>query len=297
MKIAFVNGSTGLVGQHLIEYLCHQGIQVFALNRSPADSIIKDKWSILGVTEIVLELADYDQLADILACRKYTSIGRSVFYHTAWSGTKSLTDGGIEKQMENVKLAAKVLTAAKAIGCGTFVNVGSSQEVFLEEDLLMPCDISQSDYAIAKIAARDICRMLGYLNKIDVVHTTLSVPIDPSLARGGFIAKMLSRILEGRSVDIIKNKQLFDLILLPDLSRALYLIGCNAKNRSDYYIGNGRFKTLQKHFDDFKAMKVDNNGSDTDAPPSDRLNVRKIKKDLGFQAQIDLLSLYEGVKE
>ena len=297
MKTAFVNGATGLIGQGLIDYLCHQGIQVFALNRSPADSTIKDKWSMLGVTEIILQITDYDHLADILDRRKYTCNGRSVFYHTAWGGAKSLADGGIEEQMENVKLAAKCLTAAKAIGCDTFVNIGSSQEVFLEEDLLLSRDISQSDYTIAKIAARDICRLLGYLNKINVVHTRLSVPIDPTLNQGGFIARMLTRILEGESVDTIKSKQLFDLILLPDVSRALYMIGSKGKNRSDYYIGNGNFKTLQEHFDCFKARKIDSNESDRRSPPSDRLCTSKIEEDLGFQAELDLLTIYEGVKK
>ena len=296
MKTAFVNGATGLVGQHLVEYLSHQGIQVFALSRSPADSTIKDKWSILGVTEVVLQLADYDQLVDILAYSKYTVIGRSVFYHTAWGGEKSLTDGGIEKQMDNVKLAAKAIITANAIGCDTFVNVGSSQEVFLEEDLLMPSEISQSDYAIAKIAARDICLLLGYLNKINTVHTRLSVPIDPSLTRGGFIVNMLKRIIDGEPVDTIQNKQLFDLTLLPDVSRALYMIGCYAKNRSDYYIGTGQFKTLQEHFNYFKTKKVNNNESDKRSPPNQRLSVREIKKDLGFQAQLNLLSIYEGIR-
>jgi len=83
---------------------------------------------------------------------------------------------------------------------------------------------------------------------------------------------------------------------LPDVARALYMIGCNAKNLSDYYIGNGQFKTLQEHFDCFKAKKVDNNRSDTGLSLSNKLSVKQIKKDLGFEAKLDLVSIYKGAK-
>ena len=76
---------------------------------------------------------------------------------------------------------SEALKVAKDIGCEKFINFGSIQETLAETSLKndLNFNTSQMNYTISKLASRDMCLMLGYLEKIDYIHTRLSVPIDP----------------------------------------------------------------------------------------------------------------------
>ena len=120
-----------------------------------------------------------------------------VFYNFAWGGDEKLTDGSFQAQFNNATFSANALLAAKKkkIGCSKFINVGTMEETFAENYLKNPTNVSppnrsQINYTCAKLASRDMCKILSYLEKIDYIHTRLSVPLSQSLDKGGYISSV-----------------------------------------------------------------------------------------------------------
>ena len=113
------------------------------------------------------------------------------FLSFCMGGVDRLTDGNIEDQLKNVTFSANAIKVAKKIGCLKFVNSGTIEETYAEWHLnnKSKYNSSQANYAMAKLAARDMCKMVAYLEKIDYVHTRLSVPLSPDLTKGGYVRK------------------------------------------------------------------------------------------------------------
>jgi nucleoside-diphosphate-sugar epimerase len=133
--------------------------------------------------------------------------------------------------------------------------------------------------------------MVAYLEKIDYVHTRMSVPITSDLSRGTYVTDTFRKILMGLPYDVPINKQLFDIIFLEDVVRAFYLIGMNGINKADYYIGTGSTATFEKYFEIFEKI-VQNKICEVEKLPIDTENdyfsTFSIYKDTGFKANLRL---------
>ena len=73
--------------------------------------------------------------------------------------------------------------------------------------------------------------MVSYLNKIDYIHTRISVPLDFSLIKGSYISSTLRKIVDKKNYEQPKNKQLFDIVSIADVARAYFNIGLFGKIR------------------------------------------------------------------
>jgi nucleoside-diphosphate-sugar epimerase len=199
-----------------------------------------------------------------------------VFFHFAWGGDQKLTDGGFSIQLNNAIYAANAVRAAKNIGCVKFINSGTLEETYAENylngkdsEIYQP---SQTNYALAKLASRDLCKMVAYMEKIDYVHTRLSVPLASDLSQGSYVAQTLKQIAEKIPYNEPINRSLFDIISTDDVARAYQMVGENGKNKADYFIGTSCPRTLDDYFDcfaqfvngagmcPFKAQDVDASG-------------------------------------
>ena len=179
------------------------------------------------------------------------------FFNFAWSGHSNLTNGDINDQLESAYYSSEAVKIAKKIGCSKFVNVGTLEETFAENHLKnskrSSFETSQFNYTIAKLASRDMCKITAYLEKIDYIHTRLSLPLDQTLSRGSYVSRTLKNIKKKITYIKPKNKRLFDIIFLDDVSRAYYLIGKYGKDKSDYFIGTSK-PVLLGILSDFKKI-------------------------------------------
>ena len=160
----------------------------------------------------------------------------------------------------------------------------------------LPYPYTQGNYAVAKLATRDMCSMVAYLEKIDYVHTRLSAPLSPDLSMGGYISKTLKKIINKENYEAPKNMQLYDIISTNDVAKAYYLIGLNGKNKADYFIGSGKPSTLNNYFEHVKQAVLGMSIEKTEPPSSDIMeffNIKNIHSDTGFRASINLLDLLE----
>jgi len=258
MKKAIVTGGSGLVGRSVVQYLILNGIDVLCLGRkhlAPEDvhGVFAE-----GVKYIQLGMENITELAEKIKDINWEAGHDCVFYHFAWSGAERLVDGSFEDQLTNVIFSSLAVKEAKKIGCSKFINSGTLEESYAEWclDEGSPYTSSQGNYAIAKLASRDMCMMTAYLEKIDYIHTRLSVPLSPDLSVGGYISRTLKKIVGKESYVSPSNNQLYDIISTDDVSQAYYLIGLHGRNKADYFIGSGSPTTLNDYFEQVKQVAL-----------------------------------------
>jgi len=260
MLKAIVMGANGLIGSSVVRKLKHNNIEVLELDRN--DSDLTENCSSDPKGEKLFLKMDLASILDLPA--KIVEMGwkpgnSCVFYNFAWAGSLRLADGELADQLKNVEYCANAVRAAKKIGCAKFVSVGSMEETYAEKFLSR--DWVDSDYhsnqglyAVTKLAARDMCLLVAYLEKLDFVHTRLSVPIDLNLNGSGYINSVFKQIINGEEYSKPANKQFLDIISMDDVANAYYLIGTKGKNKANYFIGTGAPKSLNEYFDIFKDV-------------------------------------------
>lgn len=258
MRKAIISGATGLVGSATAKYLSSRGVSVLGLGQQRLDQKKVIHLFGDGVAYISMKMDEVSTLPDRLKEVEWLPDSTTVFFHFAWRGQERLADGSFTDQLDNAIHAVAAVRTAKMLGCTRFVNAGTLEETlienFLEDARGELCNSRQTDYALAKLAARDMCKVVAYLEKIDYVHTRLSVPLEPDLSRGTYIASTLKKIARGEKYEPPQNKQLFDIVLTNDVARAYYMIGEKGRNKADYFIGTSKPTTLRKFFVQFEQL-------------------------------------------
>lgn len=265
MNKAIITGATGLIGKAVAKYFIENSIDVLCLGRKPLSTIeIENIFGSNTVKYIQIEMEEILSLPDEIVKINWIPGDSCVFYNFAWSGIDKLTNGEFVVQFKNAINSSKSVLTAKKLGCTKFINVGTMEETLAELFINKYNDgfvknSSQKNYAISKLASRDMCKMVSYLEKIDYIHTRLSAPIDSDLSRGGYISSVLTKIKEGKEYEKPKNNQFFDFISLEEVAKAYFLIGLKGKNKADYFIGSSNPMTLKEFFelsDNYKKGKI-----------------------------------------
>lgn len=288
--VVLITGANGFVGQFLVEYLAKNNCKVFAFTRSGIDAVLAKKWEKHNVKHIIARL---DKLKNIKKTIGNLVPKDSVLFHLAWEGLGSLTGGDLSHQIKNVEYASNIVDLAKDLNCKKIINIGSAQEDFIEKELISPSSSTQTNYALAKIGVRDILNLRCYIEKIDFIHVRISVPIDPSLHKGGYITKCLEQISNNCDVAEPKNKQSFDFISMPELCKALCILGNRGEDKKNYYIGLGKFTTLKNHFERYKAaVEGKNFPIDYDVDILKIFNKQDFEKDFQFKFTHDICNIH-----
>lgn len=293
MDKAIITGATGLVGLSVAKYLSSLGVQLLCLGRRTLGS--QESVQYFGEQSIYISLSmrDISALSENLQSLCSNSYEGAVFYNFAWSGKYSLSDGSYADQLQNAVWSAEAVKVAKSLGCSKFINSGSIQETFIEDSLKSKINhehvSAQADYGLAKLASRDMCRMVAYLEGIDYIHTRMSVPLDSGLSKGTYISSTLKNILNGEEYEEPRSSSLYDIVLLEDVARAYYLIGQNGLNKADYYIGTGKPATLHQFFDLLTHSiggQCVSHVSSIDSACTRLFDVQPICQDVGFVAAL-----------
>ena len=124
----------------------------------------------------------------------------SIFINSAWHGYKSLSDGNLSEQIENIYLSNDAIKLATQIGCNRFLHIGSIFENYIDNFINNDWNTktynfkNQLNYSLAKNICRDFNRLVSYLEKIEYIHCSFSVFIDPELSGKGYIPSTLKKI-------------------------------------------------------------------------------------------------------
>ena len=298
MKSAIISGSTGLIGSSFIKFLISKKIKVLCIGRKKiSKKNLKKKFG-LEVKYISLEMKKINNLKEKIKKIGFDVSKNCVFFSFAWSGKLKLTDGNFEEQFINSIYSASAIKIAKELGCSKFINCGSVQEDITENAINKTSKLnnSQINYSLSKIASRDICKILGYILKIDYIHTSLSVPIDPKSEKKSYIMNVLKNILNKKKYISPTNSQQYDIVHIADVCRAYYLLGHKGKNNVKYYIGTSNSLTLEEYFSlaevyyhekknkikaNFNSLKI--------------FNIENLVKDTGFKPKYSYFDILKNL--
>ena len=302
MQKAIITGSTGLLGMATARHLSDAGIHVLCIGRkSLSPSEISENFGD-NATYLTLSMERISSLGKEIDKIKWDTNLNCIFYNFAWGGIKSLTDGTFEEQLKNAVHAAIAVKTAKEIGCSKFVNVGTLEETYVERHLQnknLPYNFNQSNYALSKLACRNLCKMTAYLEKLDYVHTRLSVPLISDLSKGTYVASTLRKIFNGVPYEKPINKQLFDIVLTEDVAKAYCLIGHHGKNKADYFIGTSKPDTLAGYFQNFEQCIKGEMETffSPDASSEGIFDSSELKLDTGFAPEQNLLKVIKRIRK
>ena len=261
MDQAIISGANGLIGYELTKYLISKNIKVICLGSKIFEESNLANLPLKKEYYFRLPMEEISGLPKLLE-EKNIEIGRkSVFYNFAWRGNKKLTDGNIKEQINNAIYCAEAVKSASKLGCCKFINAGTIEETnaeyYLKNKYPEKHKQNQIFYTLAKLSSRDMCLITAYLEKIDYIHTRLSVPLDPTLKKGSYISSTLKKILNSDEYTKPESKQLYDIIFLDEVVNSYFLIGEKGKNKANYFIGTGKPLTLEQYFDYFKNILKD----------------------------------------
>lgn len=300
MRSAIITGATGLVGRAVARCLVAKGIDVLCVGRRPL--VPEEVEALFGgsVPYVSVEMQCVQDLSARLESIGWSPGDECVFYHFAWGGALKLTDGIFSEQLSNAVYAANAVKAGKQLGCTKFVNAGTMEETHIGNHIVAKTSAgyksAQTNYGLSKIACRDICSMVAYLEKIDYLHTRMSVPLDVELKGDSYVASALKKIVGGESYEVPLNERFFDVVSLDDVARAFLLIGQSGTNKADYFIGTGKPTTLRHFFNSFqRRMSGAPEEGALPMPPDvlEQFSVAQLRQDTGFEP-ISFLEQYFG---
>jgi nucleoside-diphosphate-sugar epimerase len=251
MKTAIITGASGFIGAALVKLLIKKGIKVLALGRkSFSDVDDKRLTDNLNLKYIQLNMSEIDKLKKIVNDNKWAVGDDCVFFNFAWGGVDKLSDFDVEAQMNNVTWSANALNVAAELNCSKFIHVGTMEEAFtrryLELDYHHNSEFNRHViYSVAKLASRDVLKMMSKSIGINLIVATNSHVMGPNDDKDSFLQVTLEKLINGDELDFSTGEQIFDVISVKDCANAYYHIGQFGKNGSEYWVGSGLPRRLR----------------------------------------------------
>ena len=292
-NLVFILGSNGYVGSALVKKFISKNYFVIGLGRSKKSRQSKDKYikdsnfyyfslEQNNILSIKSQLKDY--------ARKFNM--NSLFINSAWCGYNSLSDGDLSEQIKNVYLSNDAIKLATEMRCDKFLYIGSILENYI--DIFTNSNWyehkynfkNQLNYSLAKNICRDFNRLVSYLQKIEYIHCSFSIFIDPDLSGKGYIPSTLKRISKGLEYKKPDNNELFDITLIDEGCEAIYLLSQKAKINKNYYIGTSFPRQLKDIFLTFEKAKLKQPEIQEilyEPTKNDLFCINNLEKDIGYK--------------
>lgn len=243
MKSAIVTGANGFIGKALLNCLCKDGIEIFAvIHNAEAEKEIGKAFP-----QVHCLLCDMDQI-NCLPNLIDTAV--DVFFHLAWDGSSGEKRKDCERQLKNVQWTVDAVRVAAKLGCRRFVGAGSLVEYDIASYIPMNGSTPEPVhfYAAAKLAAH-------YMSKIecnrylDLAHcwAILSHIYGIGDHTSNFVNFAAKLMLTGRPADFTEGKQMTDFISVEDTARGLACIGEYGKDNTSYYVGSNHPRPLKEY--------------------------------------------------
>ncbi len=310
---AIVFGANGYLGSAIVKHLLEHDVHVLGIARqAQKDSFIGSNrlyCHVLGDADNYENLIDDGIVSSFVGCTNTEELdGNIVFYNAVWRGETRLRDGTLEDQFRNVVRSSNAVKFASRINCKKYINISSQEEMAYQyyidtwkADSCKPYPKSDLPYASAKLAAKQICLIESYLNKIDFVNTRFSVILDQQLNSPSFIAKNLKKIRNGEECDIPSNNSVVEINKLDDIAEAYYYVGMYGKNKGDYYLGQGYINSIKNYFDMAKILRSSHISNFKDYEIKVSNNIKNLYdntsflKDTGFCFNMDPISILKDI--
>ena len=246
LRRVVLTGATGVIGRALLAACREAGIETLVLTHPgsaraaqlPCDSLTR------------LAEADLDEYAG-LPDRLAAAAPYDAFFHLAWKGTFGAARNDMELQTGNIRGALAAVRLAAALGCRTFVGVGSQAEYGRADGVLRPDTPvhPENGYGMAKLCAGQMTRTLA--QSLGLAHVWLRVlsVYGPHDGAQTLISTALRQMIAGEETAFTAGEQLWDYLYSGDAALALLLAapaGGTARSTASAAVRRGRWPSICK---------------------------------------------------
>lgn len=238
MKKALVTGASGFLGQNLVRELLEQDYEVFALLREPDRFPMKHE----NLHLIACGMDEYASLGNREELR-----GVRVLFHLAWAGVSGPDSTDYALQLNNIKCACDLQTAAQALGIPCFAFADSIME-FEYQKAFDAGHFSlglRSTYAVAKRTARELLQLRCRNAGMTFVPLLISNVYGPGENSPRLINTAIRALLAREHMSFTPSEQLYDFIYITDAVRAMVLAAERGKPNCLCYIGSPEPRPLK----------------------------------------------------
>lgn len=294
MYNVIINGASGFIGSHLLDYLLEMGKNVFVLTRDPI-KFSNRKYQ--NLTLIKYDSENYSSVKD-----HFKNVDIDVFFNMAWAGVSPEYKNDVDLQISNIGRTVKAAAFASEINCKLFVSAGTVAEYVFSKDVMdvnakqTPNDI----YGASKVATHYFLDVFTRKNKLPFIWCIVPSAFGEGRTDNNIITYTIRTLLRGERPSYGNLEQMWDFLYVKEIAKALYLIGEKGIPGKVYGIGSGVYKPLKEYMTiirDIINPKLELGIGDKPELSyqtySSCVNIDDLTKDTGFIPEIQF---EEGIK-
>jgi nucleoside-diphosphate-sugar epimerase len=226
----FLTGGSGFIGQHVINTLLENGIEVLLISRD--EKKIK---SANNVKIIEGNLSDLSNIKDEISEFKPDYI-----IHLAWEG---IPDYSYQTNSKNIIYSLNVLNLCKEISCENILITGTCLEYKVRENKASENDtlVSDSGFTFAKNTIKSFAEEFCNENGINLCWIRPFYVYGEGQRDASLIPYIINNLKNGIQPDLKNAFNEHDYIYVKDLAEAIYaIIKKNPKNQV-FNVGSGSY--------------------------------------------------------
>lgn len=253
MDKVIVTGANGFIGRNLIKYLMKKDMEIYALDISHEESLLKETEQ---VHLIECSLEDINNLKDKIEKQDYQA-----FYHLAWAGTTGPARADYQLQTMNAKYTVDAAIMSKQLGCKRFITTGSITELVADEIIEQQYSSENLIYGLAKSYTHKLLDITCRKYDIDYIWARLSNIYGGDNTNGNLISYTLGEFKKGKVPTYGPCLQPYNFTYIDDVIEALYLFSFSDHTYNEYFISNGECRILKDYLTEiskiyFKSIEI-----------------------------------------
>lgn len=291
MEKIIVTGANGYIGRNFICYAAKKNYEIFAVDISNENSILKE---LDNVHLYECSLDKINDLKHILPDNEYIA-----FYHFAWNGVASsnINRSNYQLQIDNIKYACDAALLSKKLNCRKFITTGSVVEKATRDLQKVNRITPNYYYGTAKNSLHDFLKIVCSVNDINYMWVTLPNVFGGD-TNGTIISYAIDEFINKRVPKFGPCLQPYNFTYIKDIVKGLLVCGITDAKSRDYFLSNGECKMMKAYIEELAKLFFGK--ADIGAKPDDGLRFDEKWFDnsdiraIGFRPEYTFI---EGIKD
>lgn len=284
MKNIIITGAAGFAGANLVEVMLQKDYQIYAIVRPGSKHNIRIQ-GYANVEVIELDLKELHKLITKI------HVQCDAFIHLAWQGQRD----DFIAQYTNVEYTITALEAAHKLGCKRFICTGSQAEYGVQRQITTENVLPNPAcaYGAAKVAACYLSKRRAEQLGVEWIWGRIFSLYGKYEPAGRMLPDLINSISKKEIFKMTSGRQNWDYLDAEDAAKAIIALLQAGRAGEIYNIAHGDYKPLHVFTDKlasyFDADEYIHYGENTRKAVSLQPSVAKIKRDTGWQAEVDFL--------